>query len=244
MQIKKIIAFGSLLLSFEIQAQQAKPQDTEIWEPQPMIVQGIEKPNEIPKDAQILLSKEGIVAFNGGSGSTMPWTVSKGILTVLPKSGNIYSKENFGSCHLHIEWRSPAVVKGEGQGRGNSGVFLMDRYEIQILDNFQNKTYSNGQAGSVYKQHIPLANACKKPGEWQSYDIIFSAPIFKSDSTLEKPAFVTVVHNGIVVQNNTEIKGTTVYIGSPTYTFHEKAPIRLQDHGDLVSFRNIWIRPL
>jgi hypothetical protein len=136
------------------------------------------------------------------------------------------------------------VIKGEGQGRGNSGVFLQDRYEVQVLDCYQNRTYSNGQAGSLYKQSIPLVNACRKPGEWQTYDILYTAPRFNADGLLIAPGRATVLHNGVVIQLNTEIKGTTENIGLPKNEAHGKAPLRLQDHGDLVSYRNIWIREL
>ncbi|HVF96407.1 MAG TPA: DUF1080 domain-containing protein, partial [Flavisolibacter sp.] len=151
----------------------------------------------------------------------------------------------FGDCQLHIEWRSPAEVKGEGQGRGNSGIFLMGRYELQVLDSYNSKTYSNGQAGSIYKQHMPLVNATRPPGEWQTYDVVFTAPRFSEDSLLKSPARITVLHNGVLVQNNTQLWGGTQYIGLASYQKHgDKEPIVLQDHGNPVSFRNIWIRPL
>ena len=166
-------------------------------------------------------------------------------MTVTPGSGEITTKESFGDCQLHIEWRAPSVVKGEGQGRGNSGIFLMSQYELQILDNYNNKTYSNGQAASIYKQLIPLANACRPPGEWQTYDVIFTAPTFNEHGILKTPARITVLHNGVLVQNNATIWGGTQYIGIASYDAHaDKLPIILQDHGDLVSFRNIWIRNL
>ena len=156
-----------------------------------------------------------------------------------------YSNQGFGDCQLHIEWRTPAEVKGDGQGRGNSGIFLMGRYELQVLDNYNNRTYSNGQAGSIYKQLVPLANACRPPGEWQVYDVIWTAPRFNQDSTLKSPARITVIHNGVLVQNNATLWGGTQYIGIPTYDLHSDAePIVLQDHGNPISFRNIWIRPL
>ena len=166
-------------------------------------------------------------------------------MTVVRGAGSIQTKKSFSDCQLHIEWRSPAVVKGEGQGRGNSGIFLMGRYELQVLDSYQNRTYSNGQAGSIYKQVAPLVNASRKPGEWQVYDIIFTAPRFNKDSTLKSQARITVIHNGVLVQNNTTIWGATEYIGIATNAWHpEKLPIALQDHGDAVSFRNVWIREL
>jgi hypothetical protein len=146
---------------------------------------------------------------------------------------------------LHIEWRTPSEIVGEGQGRGNSGIFFMRRYELQVLDSYNNVTYSNGQAGSIYKQHIPLVNVSKKPGEWQTYDVVFTAPRFNSDSSLKSPARITVFHNGVLIQNNVEIKGGTEYIGDPVYRKHEeKLGIQLQDHGNPTAFRNIWIREL
>ena len=166
-------------------------------------------------------------------------------MKVKPETGNIQTKQGFGSCQLHIEWRTPYVVKGDGQGRGNSGIFFMGRYELQVLDNYNNRTYSNGQAGSMYKQRMPLVNVCRPPGEWQSYDVIFTAPQFNTDSTLRSAARITVFQNGVLVQNNIELWGSTEYIGTPKYTMHSnKEPLILQDHGNLVAYRNIWIREL
>jgi hypothetical protein len=166
-------------------------------------------------------------------------------MTVAGGTGNIKSKQGFGDCQLHIEWRTPAIVKGEGQGRGNSGIFFMGLYELQVLDNYNNVTYSNGQAGSIYKQRMPLVNASRKPGEWQTYDVVFTAPRFNEDGTVKAAARITVLHNGVLVQNNIEIWGATEYIGTPGYTKHaDKLPFILQDHGDAVSYRNIWVREL
>ncbi len=160
-------------------------------------------------------------------------------------SGGILTKRGFGDCQLHVEFRTPAVIKGEGQGRGNSGIYFMSRYELQILDNHINKTYVNGQAGSIYKQLPPLVNACRPAGEWQTYDIIFTAPRFYEDGRLKTQATITVLHNGVLVQNNKTLWGSTEYIGSPVYKKHgEKEPIFLQDHGNPTAFRNIWIREL
>ncbi|MFM7839694.1 MAG: DUF1080 domain-containing protein, partial [Chitinophagaceae bacterium] len=146
---------------------------------------------------------------------------------------------------LHIEWRTPAEVKGEGQGRGNSGIFFMNRYELQVLDSYNNRTYSNGQAASIYKQLVPLVNASRGPGEWQVYDVIFIAPQFYEDGSLKTQARITVFHNGVLVQNNATLSGSTQYIGLANYEKHSnKEPLMLQDHGDPVSYRNIWIRPL
>lgn len=221
------------------------PKATEVWEPEPRLVtpgQGT-KP---PSDAIVLFKGYSFSEWQSAKDSSdVKWYLnSDSSTTVLPNAGDIVTKRTFGDCQLHVEFRTPPVVKGEGQGRGNSGIFLQSRYEVQVLDNYQNRTYSNGQAGSIYKQTIPLVNACRKPGEWQTYDILFTAPRFNADGVLIAPARVTVIQNGIVVQLNTEIKGTTEYIGLPKYKAHGNAPIRLQDHGDLVSYRNIWIREL
>jgi len=164
---------------------------------------------------------------------------------VVAKTGSLVTRRAFGDVQLHIEWRTPAVVEGEGQGRGNSGIFLMERYEVQVLDSYENPTYVNGQAGAIYKQHAPLVNASRGPGEWQSYDIFFTAPRFRSDGSVEQPAAFTVLHNGVLIQNHVDVRGTTTNVGEPKYAPHEaKAPLALQDHGNPVSYRNIWIREL
>jgi hypothetical protein len=165
-------------------------------------------------------------------------------MTVVAGTGAIHTRRFFGDAQLHIEWRTPSEVRGEGQERGNSGVFLQQRYEVQVLDSWNNRTYSNGQAASIYKQYIPLVNASRRPGEWQTYDIFFRAPRFAADSTLERPGYVTVVHNGVLVQDHVELKGITVYRGAPLYLAHGPLPIMLQDHGNPVSYRNIWLREL
>lgn len=167
------------------------------------------------------------------------------MIVVVGGTGNIQTKQGFGDCQLHIEWRTPAEVKGEGQMRGNSGIFFMGLYELQVLDNYNNRTYSNGQAGSIYKQRIPLVNACRPPGEWQTYDVIFTAPRFNGDGTVKSAARITVLHNGVLVQNDVEIWGPSEYIGIAKYKTHaDKLPIELQDHGNPTSYRNIWIREL
>ncbi|MEL6923924.1 MAG: DUF1080 domain-containing protein [Bacteroidota bacterium] len=222
-------------------------QKTEVYSPvPPKVTAGYN--NMPPSDAIVLFDGKNLdqhwVNSNGGGAPT--WTVGEGRVTCKPGTGGLNTKQSFGDCQLHIEWRTPVDTAGQvGQQRGNSGVFLMGRYEVQVLDNYNNPTYTNGQAGSVYKQYVPLVNVCRPPGEWQSYDIIFKAPVFKDDGSLQSPAYVTVLHNGVLVQNHVEIKGPTVWIGTPPYEKHEaKLPIHLQDHGNHIAYRNIWIREL
>ncbi|HEY7817349.1 MAG TPA: DUF1080 domain-containing protein, partial [Vicinamibacteria bacterium] len=173
------------------------------------------------------------------------WKLDGGAVTVVAQAGSLVTRREFGDVQLHIEWRTPAKVEGEGQGRGNSGIFLMERYEVQVLDSYENATYVNGQAGAIYKQHAPMVNASRAPGEWQSYDIVFMAPRFRADGTLERSATFTVFHNGVLIQNHVEVKGTTTNIGMATYKAHpSKAPLSLQDHDNPVSYRHIWVREL
>ena len=239
--IALLLPLQTILFSQETEIKD--PVLTENWSNPPALIKGIKVTTDIPEDAIILLGRDA-ASWRTKEGNAVEWGMENGVLTVKPGTGNIYSKASFGDCHLHLEWRTPAVIKGSGQGRGNSGVFLQSRYEVQILDSYQNETYYNGQAGSIYKQKAPLRNATSAPGEWNTYDIIFKAPVFDLYGSLIEKARVTVIHNGIVVQNNTEIQGTTEYIGYPKIEAHGGAPIILQDHGDLVSFRNIWIRRL
>jgi len=242
--ILRSVTFLFLIISFTMQAQRRDHEVTDVWEPVPPVVTpGVG--TAAPSDAVILFDGSSLNNWVNRDGNAPEWELKDGVMTVKPGSGDIRTKQGFGDVQLHIEWRAPEVIKGEGQGRGNSGVFLMGRYEIQVLDCYENKTYPNGQAASVYKQHIPLVNACRKPGEWQTYDIIFKAPRFNEQGRVTHPATVTVIHNGVLVQNNVEIWGSTQFVGLPQYKAHSmKEPIRLQDHGDLVSFRNIWIREL
>jgi hypothetical protein len=234
-----------LLSQAQQQLRQGDPKLTEIWHPVPRVVTPGKTASDPPSDAIILFDGKNLDAWKAQDGSPAKWKVEGGILTVAPGTGIIQTKQGFGDCQLHIEWRTPAEVKGDGQGRGNSGIFLMSRYELQVLDSYNNPTYSNGQAGSIYKQLIPLANASRPPGEWQVYDIVWTAPRFNADSTVKSPARITVIHNGVLVQNNSTLWGGTQYIGIATYDFHSDAePLVLQDHGNPMSFRNIWIRPL
>jgi hypothetical protein len=223
---------------------------TEVWEPIPSMVVPGKTASDAPSDAIVLFNGKNTNAFQKKGGGAIGWKMdAQGILNVVKGSGDIETKEKFGSCQLHIEWKSPLTIAGDGQSRGNSGIFLMGKYELQVLDSYNNATYSNGQAGSIYKQFIPLVNASKKPGEWQSYDIVFNSPRFFSDGALQQPATITVFHNGVLVQNNVTIQGGTEWIGAASYKMHaDKESLIIQDHGmdggNPVSFRNIWIRPL
>ncbi len=239
-----LIFLSQVIICFA-QQRTGDPKLTEVWEPVAKIVTPGKSPADAPSDAIVLFNGKDASAWKAQDGGAVKWKVEDGAMTVVGGTGTITSKQGFGDCQLHIEWRTPAEVKGEGQGRGNSGIFLMGKYELQVLDNYNNKTYSNGQAASIYKQLIPMANACRPPGEWQVYDIIFTAPRFYDDGGLKSPARITVLHNGVLVQNNATIWGGTEYIGIPSYKKHgDKEPIILQDHGNPVSFRNIWVREL
>ena len=220
----------------------------EVWVNLPLVTPGVSN-TDAPSDATILYNGNGLGAFQKKDGSAAGWKIdADGAVTDIKGAGDLITKEAFGSCQLHIEFREPAEVKGSGQARGNSGVYIMGKYEIQVLDSYNNPTYSNGQAGAVYKQHVPLVNASRKPGEWQAYDIVFTAPVFKENGDLESPARVTVMHNGVLIQNNVTILGPTDWVMKPVYKKHAaKLPLMLQDHGDdgnPISYRNIWIRNL
>ena len=224
---------------------------TEIWAPEVEVVKpGTVEQNAFisaPSDATILFDGTDLSAWQNKDGNAAEWTVHDGVFTVNKGTGDIFTKESFQDFQLHIEWYIPADITGKGQARGNSGIFLQNIYEIQVVDSYKNKTYVNGQAGSVYKQTPPLANAMREPGQWNEFDIIYTAPRFKENGNLFSAGRVTVIHNGVVIQNNTQISGHTPNTGLPKYTMHGKGPIRLQDHGDPsepISFRNIWIREL
>ena len=256
-------AFATVvILALPIAAQQssptptAKPEETEVWQPEPKVVTPGATVGTAPSDAIILFDGKNLDEWvSAKDKSPAKWDVANGVMTVskAPGVGNIETKRSFEDYQLHLEWKIPESITGSGQARGNSGVFLASTgpgdagYELQILDNYNNKTYVNGQAGSLYKQAIPLANANRKPGEWQSYDIIWTAPRFETDGSVKTPAYATVLFNGIVVENHFELKGETLYIGKPVYKKYDKAPIKLQAHGDKsepISFRNIWVREL
>lgn len=219
------------------------PKVTEVWEPKAKkIAPG--NATEAPSDAVVIFNGKDLNEWVALDETPAKWEVKDGAFTVVKGTGDIKTKKQFGDMQLHIEWRSPSVVESEGQGRGNSGIFLQERYELQVLDSYESQTYRNGQAGAIYKQHGPLVNATRKPGEWQAYDIIYTAPRFNEKGEVVTPAYATVLHNGIVIQNHTEIWGPTEFRGLPVYVAHGKASIKLQDHGNPVSFRNVWVREL
>lgn len=232
-----------------------KPEDTEVWKPVPKIIAPGTTNDDPPADAIILFSGNNLGLWVSSRDTTKEaqWVVNGDEFTVKKGTGNIQTKQVFQDYQLHLEWRIPENITGSGQARGNSGLFLAgwgkgdEGYEIQILDSYNNTTYVNGQAGSIYKQYPPLVNPNRPPGSWNAYDILWTAPRFNANGSLKSPARITAFMNGVLIQNNVTIQGTTVYIGKPTYKKHGPSPIKLQDHGDPsepISFRNIWIRPL
>jgi len=234
--------------AFAQQEEPTKPEATEFYEPVPPVVTP-GKNGSAPSDAIVLFDGSNLDAWEStrGEGGAAPWTINKdGSMTVANRTGDIRTKQSFGDVQLHIEWSSPKKVMGSNQSRANSGVFLQERYEVQVLDNNDNPTDVNGQVGSIYKQAIPLAMASVPTGEWNSYDIIYHAPKFDALGRVTKKGTITVLHNGVLIQDHHKILGTTEYIGWPKNIRHGKAPIRLQDHGDnsRVSYRNIWVREL
>ena len=255
-----LLCFSSFLFG-----QITDPKETEVWENEPTVVTpGVfyappsdavilfdgkdlsqwQKPQFIYEKGTVKEMQADINALDAAyENPPADWNVEAGQIVVKQGAGAIETKEKFGDFQLHIEWLSAQDQGKEGQAYSNSGVFMMGLYEIQVLNSYANRTYSNGQAGSIYKQHIPLVNASRKPGEWQMYDIVFTAPKFDADGGLKSPAKVTVLHNGVLIQNDTELVGPTAYIGQSKYFPHPaELPLRLQDHGDLVRYRNIWIR--
>jgi len=218
------------------------PKVTEDWTRKPAIINpGCEKTP--PSDAIVLFGKAKDISNWVGRKGPAKWKTGCRKMTV-NGTGDILTKEKFGDCQIHVEFRTPSKVVGKDQGRGNSGVYIQTMYEVQVLDSYDNLTYYNGQAGAVYKQSAPLVNASRKPGKWQAYDIVFHAPQFAGDGSVTKPATVTVFHNGVLVQDHFELKGPTTYAGYPKYEKHGDMPLLLQDHGNPVSYRNVWIRKL
>jgi hypothetical protein len=231
-----------------------KPEETEVWEPVPKVVTPGATSTAAPSDAIVLFDGKNMDEWlSVKDQSPAKWKVADGVMTVAKGEGSIQTKRKFKNYQLHLEWKVPTNITGSGQARGNSGVFLASTgegdsgYELQVLDSYENKTYVNGMAGSLYKQAIPLANPTRKPGEWQTYDIAWTAPTFNDDGSVKTPAYATVFFNGVLVENHFELKGETLYIGKPFYKAYTEAPIKLQAHGDKsepISFRNIWVREL
>jgi hypothetical protein len=262
MRIRILFSFATLVLfTGTVLAQQAasaqnkpKPEETEVWQPVPKVVTPAATCGAPPSDAIILFDGKNLDEWvSVRDHSPAQWIVADGVLTVNKKAGNIETKRSFKNYQLHLEWKIPENITGSGQLRGNSGLFLASTgpgdagYELQILDSYNNSTYVNGMAASIYKQGIPLVNANRKPGEWQTYDVVWTAPVFNEDGSVKSPAYVTALFNGVLVQNHFALKGETLYIGQPFYKKYDRAPIKLQAHGDPsepISFRNIWVRDL
>jgi hypothetical protein len=258
--MKSILLSASLLLvaippAALAQDSKDKPEDTEQWSPAvPVVAPGSSEAASPPSDATVLFGGKSLDQWvSVKDGSAARWTVADGMMTVLKGAGNIQTRQSFGNYQLHLEYRIPADITGQGQARGNSGLFLASTgpgdtgYEMQILDSYHNDTYVNGQAGAVYKQVPPLVNPVRKPGEWQSIDVVWTKPVFAADGSLKSPAYLTAFLNGVLVQNHAELRGETTYVGKPSYKPYDRAPIKLQAHGDQskpISFRNIWVREL
>ena len=248
--VRRAIACTALLLTIVAYAyaqDQRVPGQMPNPTKEPAVVTPGATPGAPPSDAIVLFDGKDLSQWvsQTASGGPAPWVVADGVATVKPKSVGIQTKQAFGSCQLHIEFATPSVVEGSSQGRGNSGVFLMNNYELQILDSYQNPTYFHGQAGAIYKQHAPLVNASRKPGEWQAYDVVFHAPKFDADGKLIQRATFTVFHNGVLIQDHVIVMGVTSHDKPPYYEAHAaKMPLSLQDHHNPMRFRNIWIREL
>ena len=226
-------------------------QKTYQWEvhdmnrPRPEVVTPGENTSQPPSDAIILFDGTDLSQWESAKDSSdAKWLVKEGYMEVAKKAGNIQTKKKFGDYQLHIEWATPAKISGKSQGRGNSGIFLAGTYEVQVLDSYKNDSYPDGQAAGIYGQKPPLVNVCRPPGKWQSYDIIFHRPIFKNEK-LVKPATVTVLQNGVLVQDNWTIEGITFHKKRAEYRPHaDRMPLELQDHGNPIRYRNIWLREL
>ena len=244
---RRVFACTALLLTTVAYAQERVPGQVPNPTKEPAVVTPGTTPGAPPSDATVLFDGKDLSQWvsQSAAGGPAPWVVADGVATVKPGSGGIQTKQAFGSCQLHIEFATPSVVEGNSQGRGNSGVFLMNNYELQILDSYQNPTYFHGQAGAIYKQHAPLVNASRKPGEWQAYDVVFHAPKFDADGKLIQRATFTVFHNGVLIQDHVIVMGVTSHDKPPYYEAHAaKMPLSLQDHHNPMRFRNIWIREL
>ena len=247
---------GGLLVLVSIVAPALRAQVSQQWpqhdltRPQPRIIQPgtpstDQQPGKGPSDAVVLFDGKDLSGWRVDNGGPAAWKVENGYMEVVKGTGDIHTAQSFGDCQLHVEWRTPVPGEGEGQERGNSGVFLAGLYELQVLDSFENKTYPDGQAGALYGQYPPLVNVSRAPGEWQTYDVIFTGPRFNENGSVARPARLTVLQNGVLVQYDSELSGPTANKSRPPYQKHpEKMPLKLQDHGNPMRFRNIWIREL
>lgn len=245
-----LLAGATIALAGTLSAQVKQPMPTDypqhsMQRPQPPVITPGATPEAPPSDATVLFDGKDLSAWVDDSGRAAPWTVGDGWFAVKPGSGDIHTRAGFGDEQLHIEWSAPTPPTGEGQDRGNSGVYLMRHYEVQVLDSYHAETYPDGQASAIYGQYPPLVNAVRAPGEWNVYDIIFHAPRWKDDGSLERPARMTVILNGVVVQDDVVLTGPTAHMVRPPYTRHaDRLPIELQDHGHPVRYRNVWVREL
>lgn len=204
-----------------------------------------DRPGQPPSDAIMLFDGKDLSEWEAAGGGPAKWKVENGYFEVVPKTGNIHTRRPFGDCQLHVEWASPSPTRGEDQDRGNSGVYLMSLYEVQVLDSYHSATYPDGQAAAIYGQYPPLVNACRAPGQWQTYDIVFHGPRFDTQGKLLRPAYITVLHNGVLVQDHVQIMGPTAHMKRPPYhPTPDKLPLMLQDHSHPVRFRNTWVREL
>ena len=240
----RFILLTIVFIGFNIYSQEINPEDTEVWTPVPAIIE-VKNIWQPPSDAIVLFDGSNLNEWQHNDSSDAKWFIEDNSMLVNPGTGNIFTKKEFKDVQLHIEWKTPTIITGDGQNRGNSGIFFQKRYELQILDSYENSTYANGQAASIYKQYSPMVNASKAPGEWQTYDVIFIAPKFDKSGKIISKAEMTVFHNGVLVHNRSIIQGTTVYRGKPSYISHsERQPIMIQDHSNPIAFRNIWVREL
>jgi hypothetical protein len=230
------VAVAAVVLAMTVWAENREYMTGIQWPEPPIVTPG--EGGAPPSDAIVLFDGKDLSAWEGGEN----WRVEDGVAIV--GHGDIRTKQSFGDCQLHIEWSAPVPAVGESQGRGNSGIFLQDRYEIQVLDSYQNKTYYDGQASAIYKQTPPMVNAMRPPGQWNVYDIIWTAPRFADDGSLTSPAYITALHNGVATLNHFALLGDNPWGDPPKYVAYGKAPIHLQDHGNPVRYRNIWVREI
>lgn len=244
-RILQALSIAALLGGTALHGQNTQWKAHDLQRPKPRIVQPGSRPGDPPADAIVLFNGTDLGNWRGADGTAPRWTVRDGYMETAPGAGAIVTRRGLGDVQLHIEWATPGTVKGSGQGRGNSGVILMERYEVQVLDSYQNETYADGQAAAIYGQHPPLVNASRPPGEWQSYDVVFRRPRFGAGGSLVTPARMTVFHNGVLVQDNAELWGPTAWLEHERYAAHaDSLPLLLQDHDNPVRYRNIWVRPL